>query len=158
MSTNKTPTPVGTAIKQFLMKVEQHPSRSESAGPSPATAARLIFALDATASRQPTWDAACQLQADMFSQTHQLGLLQVKLCFYRGYRELRSSPWHSASGPLIRAMSAVRCLGGHTQIGRLLDHALQQHRQQPVKALVFIGDSIEDRDMRLQRLQNALSE
>jgi hypothetical protein len=28
-----------------------------------ANGGRLIFALDATASRQPTWDTACQLQA-----------------------------------------------------------------------------------------------
>ena len=27
---------------------------------------RLVFALDATMSRQPTWDMACTLQADMF--------------------------------------------------------------------------------------------
>ena len=29
---------------------------------------RLIFALDATMSRQPTWDMACTLQADMFRE------------------------------------------------------------------------------------------
>jgi hypothetical protein len=29
---------------------------------------RLVFALDATMSRQPTWDMACALQADMFRE------------------------------------------------------------------------------------------
>ena len=29
---------------------------------------RLIFALDATMSRQPTWDQACRLQAEMFRE------------------------------------------------------------------------------------------
>jgi hypothetical protein len=34
---------------------------------------RLIFALDATASRQPTWDTACELQADMFREAGTVG-------------------------------------------------------------------------------------
>ncbi|RDE24536.1 VWA domain-containing protein [Motiliproteus coralliicola] len=133
--------PVARAEQQvtdFLKQVEKHPSPSHTGG------GRLIFALDATASRQPTWDTACQLQADMFTQTRGLGQLQIKLCFYRGYDELRSSPWHQGADRLVKAMSAVTCLGGHTQIGRLLDHALEQHRQQPVQALVFIGDCIEE--------------
>ena len=41
-------------------------------------------------------------------------------------------------------MSAVRCEGGYTQIERLLNHALQEHGQEPVKALVFIGDALEE--------------
>lgn len=131
--------PVARADQQvadFLQQVQKHPSSSGDG--------RLIFALDATASRQPTWDTACKLQADMFTQTRGLGQLQIKLCFYRGYDELRSSPWHLGADKLVRAMSAVTCLGGHTQIGRLLDHALEQHQKQPVQALVFIGDCIEE--------------
>ena len=34
---------------------------------------RLVFALDATMSRQPTWDMACQLQADMFREAGSIG-------------------------------------------------------------------------------------
>ena len=30
---------------------------------------RLIFAMDATASREPTWDRACQIQGEMFDAT-----------------------------------------------------------------------------------------
>ena len=41
-----------------------------------ASTARLIFALDATMSRQPTWDTACQLQGQMFSTAGKLGTLQ----------------------------------------------------------------------------------
>ncbi len=42
--------------------------RVKSLGPVGTTGerGRLIFALDATMSRQPTWDTACRLQADMF--------------------------------------------------------------------------------------------
>ncbi|MBM3512010.1 MAG: VWA domain-containing protein, partial [Alphaproteobacteria bacterium] len=34
---------------------------------------RLMFALDATASREPTWDRACQIQGQMFAETAALG-------------------------------------------------------------------------------------
>ncbi|MEH6471778.1 MAG: VWA domain-containing protein [Halopseudomonas sp.] len=131
--------PGDQAVERFLTQVERNPAihKSNSTG-------RLIFALDATASRQPTWDIACQLQADMFTQTRELGQLEVKLCFYRGYDELRSSAWHQGADKLVKAMSAVRCLGGRTQITRLLNHALEVHRQQPIQALVFIGDCIEE--------------
>jgi hypothetical protein len=40
---------------------------------------RLIFALDATASREPTWDMAAQLQASMFEQAAMIGGLDVQL-------------------------------------------------------------------------------
>src|ERR1700760_2273064 len=48
---------------------------------------RLIFALDATLSRQPTWDMACALQADMFREAASLGSLDIRLVFYRGFNE-----------------------------------------------------------------------
>lgn len=128
-----------TSVEQFLAQIEQHPAAAKS-----GRGGRLIIALDATASRQPTWDTACQLQAQMFTHTRELGQLQVKLCFYRGHDELRSSPWHQGADQLVQAMSGVRCLGGQTQIIRLLEHALRIHRQQQVQALVFIGDCIEE--------------
>lgn len=107
-------------------------------------APRLIFAIDATASRQPTWDRACELQGRMFMTTQQLGGLAVQLCYYRGFNELRASRWLHDESALLRQMSAVTCQGGYTQIARLLAHALREHAQNPVKALVFIGDASEE--------------
>jgi hypothetical protein len=107
-------------------------------------AARLIFAIDATASRQPTWDRACKLQGEMFLTTHSLGGLCVQLCYYRGINELRASKWLLDEQALLRQMSAVRCEGGYTQIERMLGHALREHRANPVRALVFIGDANEE--------------
>src|SRR5262249_23134241 len=48
---------------------------------------RLIFALDATMSRQPTWDQACQLQAEMFREAADVGGLDLQLVYYRGLAE-----------------------------------------------------------------------
>ncbi len=141
---NRSPTPTSkqTEIDRFVDQINQHPVASVVI--DGAAVGRLIFALDATASRQPTWDKACHLQAQMFDSTRAIAQLQVKLCFYRGYDELRSGRWHRDADALIKAMSAVNCLGGQTQIGRLLSHALDLHRQQSIQALVFIGDCIEE--------------
>jgi hypothetical protein len=47
---------------------------------------RLVFALDATASRQPTWDTACTLQSVMFAEAAASGNLEIQLVYYRGAR------------------------------------------------------------------------
>ena len=56
-----------------------------------AAAGRLIFALDATMSRQPTWDIACKLQGEMFETARALGGLDVQLVYFRGFGECRAS-------------------------------------------------------------------
>lgn len=141
MSKDKTPStdtqPV--AIDQFLDQVKQTPVVKSS-----GERGRLIFAMDATASRQPTWDRACQLQGDMFTQTRGLGGLDLQLCFYRGYGEFRVSPWHHRTEQVLKAMQAVTCLGGHTQIRKVLKHTLEEHQRKPVQALVFVGDCLEE--------------
>ncbi|MEX0758586.1 MAG: VWA domain-containing protein [Tistlia sp.] len=105
---------------------------------------RLIFALDATASRQPTWDQAMQIQAEMFEQAGSLGGLDVQLVFYRGFGECKASKWQSEAKGLLRAMTAVTCLAGRTQIGRVLKHALGETRKKKVNALIFVGDAVEE--------------
>jgi hypothetical protein len=105
---------------------------------------RLIFAIDATASRQPTWDTACQLQAEMFRASASVATLAVQLCYYRGFNEFYASRWLSDSERLGRLMGGVFCEGGHTQIARLLRHALAEQRSHKVRALVFIGDALEE--------------
>ncbi|MEP1595170.1 MAG: VWA domain-containing protein [Halieaceae bacterium] len=106
--------------------------------------ARLIFAIDATASRQPTWDTACHLQTSMFQATHAANSLAIQLCYYRGFNQFKASGWLTGSDDLGRLMTRVSCEGGHTQIARLLRHALATHKETPIKALVFIGDAVEE--------------
>jgi hypothetical protein len=105
---------------------------------------RLLFAVDATASRQPTWDSACHLQQEMFLATAGVATLAVQLCFYRGFHDFQASRWLTDSTALARLMGRVRCEGGQTQIARLLRHALAEHARVPVRALVFIGDAMEE--------------
>jgi hypothetical protein len=106
---------------------------------------RLVFALDATMSRQPTWDSACALQADMFREAASIGGLDIQLVYFRGLRECRASGWVAGSERLAELMSRIDCRGGHTQIGKVLGHARQEHGRQRVQALVFVGDAMEEK-------------
>jgi hypothetical protein len=105
---------------------------------------RLIFAMDATASREPTWDRACHIQGEMFQETAALGGLQVQLVFYRGFGECKAGPWVDSSTELVRRMTMVRCLGGQTQIRKILKHTLKEAERHRVNALVFVGDCMEE--------------
>ena len=113
-------------------------------GRAKASSRRLIFALDATASREPTWDRASALHAEMFLVTGELGGLDVQLCYFRGYGEFRASPWVNNPSGLLRQMTGVRCLGGLTQIGRLLKHVVNENATQRVGGVVFVGDAFEE--------------
>jgi hypothetical protein len=106
---------------------------------------RLIFALDATMSRQPTWDTACSLQAEMFREAASAGGLDIQLVYFRGLTECRASGWVAGTGKLAELMSRIECRGGHTQIGKVLSHARQENARQKVQALVFVGDAMEEK-------------
>lgn len=105
---------------------------------------RLIFALDATMSRQPTWDLATHLQGEMFDAAAAVGGLAVQLVYFRGRGETRASKWTQDAARLEAMMRRIRCEGGLTQIARVLGHAVGEARAQPVAALVLVGDSMEE--------------
>ena len=134
-TTRKSKQDVGSEIDAFVertraMQVATRPQRG-----------RLIFALDATASRQPTWDMACQLQAEMFWEVSNL---DVQLVFYRGLGECRASRWVSSGERLANLMSGIICRAGQTQIGKILAHARSETEKNKVEALVFVGDAMEE--------------
>jgi hypothetical protein len=115
--------------------------------PAPGTGGargRLLFGIDATASRQPTWDRACEIQAEMFHQAAALGGLEIQLAYYRGFHEFAATEWLDRADELTRRMTAVTCLAGRTQIGALLDHVIAEARRRRVNAFVFVGDCMEE--------------
>ncbi|HVC56474.1 MAG TPA: VWA domain-containing protein [Stellaceae bacterium] len=142
--------PRSAEVDAFLHDLQRAP-----AAPS-GSRGRLIFALDATASREPSWDHACRLQGEMFEATAALGGLDVKLLYYRGFNECKASRWMSSAADLHRVMRAVSCIGGETQIERVLAHALSETRKQRVNALVFVGDAMEEKVDRLCQLAGEL--
>jgi len=126
-------------VDAFLRDLQRAPAVRPAGGRG-----RLVFALDATASREPTWDRACRIQGEMFEATAALGGLDVKLVYYRGFNECKASRWMTNAADLHRAMRAVSCLGGETQIERVLTHAIAENQKQKLGALVFVGDAMEE--------------
>jgi hypothetical protein len=105
---------------------------------------RLLFAMDATMSRAPTWDMALSLQADMFAAVKEVGGLDVQLIYFRGMDECRASRWVSNPDALARLMRSVSCVGGLTQMGKVIGHALEETRRRRINAVVYVGDSMEE--------------
>jgi hypothetical protein len=126
-------------VDAFLQRVAHTPMVKKA-----GERGRLLFALDATASRQPTWDRACDLQAAMFEETAALGGLDVQLCYYRGFGEFHTTSWTPDALSLLRQMTGVSCLGGLTQIGKVLTHAVEETERKRINALVFVGDCMEE--------------
>jgi hypothetical protein len=138
----RTPAPVSSRpdIAEFIDSV-----RALGPAVAPGTRGRLIFALDATMSRQPTWDSACALQADMFHEAAKAGGLDIQLVYFRGLSECRASGWVAGAEKLAALMSRIDCRGGHTQIGKVLSHARNEYAKQRVQAMVFVGDAMEEK-------------
>jgi hypothetical protein len=152
MSNDKLPAASPSAdVDAFLADLNRAPAVRPEGGRG-----RLIFALDATASREPTWDRACRIQGEMFEATTALGGLDVRLMFYRGFDECKASRWFESAAELHRAMRAVSCIGGETQIERVLLHAVAESKKRRVHALVFVGDAMEENADRLCKLAGEL--
>lgn len=127
-----------SAVDRFL-------AEARSAGPPvPGRTQRLIFAMDATASRAPTWDLACSLHAELFGAARDSGNLAVQLVYFRGLADFHHSTWSATPDALLQTMLGVRCLGGRTQIVRVIEHAEREAAGTPVRALVLVGDSFEE--------------
>jgi hypothetical protein len=137
------PAPPDRAVKD--REVADFVRRVKELGPrTVAGRGRLIFAMDATMSRQPTWDMALALQADMFKAVKAVGGLDVQLVYFRGTAECRASKWVTDPDALAALMTTVSCAGGYTQIRKVLSHARDETARQPVSALVYVGDCMEE--------------
>lgn len=129
------------AISQFIRQAEKIKSPSSGQG-------RLIFALDATLSRQPAWDVACEIQSEMFIAADKTGGLAIQLVYFRGFGECRASKWVVRSNALRDLMTGITCKGGRTQICKVLSHAKKEAAKLPsgskIGGLVFVGDAMEE--------------
>jgi len=124
-------------VDAFLDKAARVPALSQVKG-------RLIFAIDATMSRQPTWDQAAAIQTEMFGVADGIGGLGVQLVYFRGFGEFRTSEWTTSPAALAKRMQGVSCMSGMTQVNRVLNHAVAEARRTKIGALVYIGDCFEE--------------
>lgn len=127
------------SVDAFLQKVAATPINKTGGGRG-----RLLFAMDATASREPTWDHAARLQGEMFQAADEVGGLDVQLAFFRGFSEFKASKWTGHAEELTRLMTGVSCLAGETQIDKVLKHAVNETKRARVNALVYVGDCCEE--------------
>ena len=128
----------GSDVADFIAKVK---ALGPATGPGKG---RLLFAMDATMSRAPTWDMALALQSDMFRAVKEIGGLEVQLMYFRGAGEARASRWVSNADALADLMRQVACHGGYTQIGKVLTHARRESEKRRISALVYVGDAVEE--------------
>ena len=126
-------------VDAFLSKVNTLTQNTSSKNKG-----RLIFAMDATASRERSWDKACHLQSEMFTETLGLGGLEIQLAYYKGFGQFYSTRWISETELLLQEMTKVRCAGGQTQIQKVLQQAIKETGANRVQALVLIGDAFEE--------------
>ncbi|HMT14162.1 MAG TPA: VWA domain-containing protein [Aestuariivirga sp.] len=143
MSNAKTPVAAGKTADQdvsaFLEKVAAMQPAATAQGRG-----RLVFAMDATMSRQPTWDRALSIQGKMFEEARRIGGLDVQLVYFRGFGECRASRWVADAGELAKLMTTVDCRGGNTQISKVLTHLHKEVARGKVSAVVYVGDAMEE--------------
>ena len=113
---------------------------------------RIAFVIDATASREPTWDTAAQLQAEMFGEVARFGTLEMQVVYFRGTNEVGASNWSSDARELQHFMGRIRCEGGYTkyvrafervvgalgQAGQFLKRFTQPKRLAQLKIIAFL--------------------
>ena len=107
-------------------------------------------------SRQPSWDLALELQADMFDAVKAVGGLDMQLVYFRGFGECQASKWVGDPDALARLMRQVSCEGGYTQIRKVLSHARRENETVKVNALVYVGDCMEEDVDQLSQLAGEL--
>lgn len=139
MTKDNLPAPPSSArdIDAFLNKAAKLPTLAQAKG-------RLIFAIDATMSRRPTWNRAREIQSDMFAVAQSIGGLAVQLVYFRGHGEFHASDWTASAQVLGNRMQDVTCRSGFTQLCRVLDHAGAEAALTKVGALVYVGDAFEE--------------
>lgn len=138
-----------SSVGEFLETAKRFPAPRESQS-------RLVFAMDATGSRAPTWDLATSLHAELFTTAQQEDLA-VQLVYYRGHYEFYSTHWNDSASGLLQTMQQVQCLGGITQISRVLSHTIREAQVSTLKALAFVGDACEEEPQTLYNLAGQLA-
>ena len=110
---------------------------------------RLIFALDATGSREPTWDMATQLQAQMFEEAARIGGLDVQLFITAAATKSGNRRGSPMPHELVSRMGKIKCMAGATKIARVLRHIRTEHEREKIGAAIFIGDAVEEQPSEL---------
>jgi hypothetical protein len=150
-----TPAPVaaprGSGLARFLNKVGTAvanvaaalPAAIGNAEPPAETGVpsrpRLVFAVDATASREPAWAAARQVTDALVRALP--GELDVALAVHGGSRVHTFTEFTNSPATLRDRAAGVACLAGMTRLLPILATSL---KRQAVRVIVYCGDVFEE--------------
>lgn len=117
-----------TPKKETLAKAIQSESRP-----------RLLFTMDATASREPSWNVAKEITGAMFEAVP--GALDVALAYHGGGRLQEITPFSASAKAFLDKLHMVQCRAGCTALNKILNAAIDIPR---LKALIYVGDCFEE--------------
>ena len=100
---------------------------------------RLLFAMDATASREASWNVAKEITGAMFEAVP--GALDIALAYHGGGQLREVTPFSSNAKVFLDQVHIVRCTEGVTALNQVLEKATQLSG---LKALIYIGDCFEE--------------
>ncbi|XPJ79405.1 hypothetical protein ACNSPR_31120 [Klebsiella pneumoniae] len=129
------------------------PSREEliAAATKPRTP-RLVFAIDATASRRPAWEEAQRITDALFEALP--GELEIALAVHSGGTVQMFSSFSTDVAHFRDKARGVTCRGGHTKLVSLMRQTLDH---QGVKAFLYIGDCFEENSAEAYDLADAMA-
>jgi hypothetical protein len=128
------------------------PSHAEPpADTASATRPRLIFAVDATASREPAWTAARQVTDALVKALP--GALDVALAVHGGSRVHTFTAFTSDANTLRDRAAGVSCVAGMTRLLPILSTSL---KHPAVRVVIYIGDVFEENLLRGRQIADAM--
>ncbi len=105
--------------------------------------ARIGFLIDATGSREHTWEQAQTIQARLFRTASGLKAIKLRLVYFGG-NKLTALSWKKNARSVARHMAAVRCKAGLTQILEGLQKFANETPEDRAAAIILVGDCFEE--------------
>jgi hypothetical protein len=112
---------------------------------------RLVFAVDATASRDPAWAAARQVTDSLVKALP--GELDVALAVHGGGRVHTFSAFTNDAATLRDRTAGITCIAGLTRLLPILAASL---KRPAVRVVVYIGDVFEENVPRGRQIADAM--
>jgi hypothetical protein len=102
---------------------------------------RLVFAIDATASREGAWKVATEITSTRFESVPDK--IEVSLAYHGGGHIKELSPFSTNAKTFLDKLQQIRCIGGRTAFNDILDRVVHLPG---VACCVYIGDCFEERE------------
>ncbi len=149
--------PTKSAKQSFLEKAKalSKPNKVDSTKIAAALkiTPKLLFSMDATASRQGSWDVAQQITSSMFDVIP--GGLKIALAHHSGGELGHVTAFRDDPAFFKSEIAKVRCRAGETALCEILEEATKISR---LSTLIYIGDCFEESLERAKALSEELKE